>query len=86
MAFDLLSKKTTARDWSCGAADVGSMLFPEKEQKALGNKIDDVRFDVRRAGARMSGAVYALAGAVSALATVKLYKYARGVGLKKEKA
>ena len=42
MAYDIFKGKTN-RDWSCG-----SLILPAKQQAALFNKIDDVRYDVRR--------------------------------------
>ena len=44
MAHDIFLGKTN-RDWSCG-----SLLIPAKQQKAFLDKIDDVRYDIRKVG------------------------------------
>ena len=55
MAQDIFLGRTK-RDWSCG-----SLLLPAKQQKALLAKADDIRYDLRRTGAKMSMATLALA-------------------------
>jgi len=47
MAHDLFFGQTK-RDWSCG-----SILLPVKQQRVLLAKVDDVRYDIRRAGAKV---------------------------------
>ena len=68
MAYDLIHGKTS-RDWS-----IGSLLLPAKQQKALFAKIDDVRYDVRRAKTLISGAVFALSGALGLLALASIFR------------
>ena len=68
MAQDLIFGKTR-RDWSCG-----SLLLPEKQQKALFAKIDDVRYDLRRAGVKVSAATLVLAGALGLLGIASIYR------------
>ena len=73
MAFDLLTHKQSKRDWSCG-----SILLPSKEQDKIFDKIDDLRYDVRTTGGLVGAGMFALAGAVAALAFGKIYKTAKG--------
>ena len=70
MAQDLIFGKTR-RDWSCG-----SLLLPAKQQKALFAKIDDVRYDIRRAGAKVSMGVLALAASLGFLGLASIYRTA----------
>lgn len=73
MAIDLLSGRQNGQDWS-----LGSIIYPESEQKKLFNKIDDLRFDVRRLGANVGGGIYALAGALGAFGVVQIFRTVRG--------
>jgi hypothetical protein len=73
MAHDLLLGKTR-RDWSCG-----SMLLPASQQKAIFNKIDDVRYDIRRVGNRTSVGMLTISAAVSALALASIYRTHKGI-------
>lgn len=68
------SNKIGPRDVSSG---VGSILLPAKEQARLMSKLDDVRYDIRGARDTVGAGVFALAGAVAALAFAKIYKAAR---------
>jgi hypothetical protein len=68
MAHDLFLGQTK-RDWSCG-----SILMPSKQQKVLLAKVDDVRYDVRRAGVKISMATFALAAALGFLGLASIYK------------
>jgi hypothetical protein len=68
MAHDLFFGHTK-RDWSCG-----SILMPSKQQKVLLAKVDDVRYDVRRAGVKISMATFALAAALGFLGLASIYK------------
>jgi hypothetical protein len=143
MAYDILKKKQTPGDWSCGASDlpasahgylpetfwkpaemeaklqeilgkpksfmgpkptreegvvilakfmkdrkigpmdvlgtgigsqVGNILFPKK----LADKIDDVRYDVRRMGGLVGAGVFALAGAFAFLGFAEVYRTSKG--------
>ena len=56
---------------------VGSLLIPTKQQKAFLAKIDDVRYDVRRAGAKIGGATLILSAALGLLGVASLYKTAK---------
>lgn len=62
MAHDLILGKTQ-RDWSCG-----SIVLPAKQQKQIFEKLDDVRYDVRRAGSRAITGMLVLSGALGLLA------------------
>ena len=68
MAQDIFLGRTK-RDWSCG-----SLLLPAKQQKTLLAKIDDVRYDVRRTGAKISMATLALAASLGFLGIASIYR------------
>jgi len=70
MAHDIFLGQTK-RDWSCG-----SILMPLKQQKVLLAKVDDVRYDIRRAGAKVSVGVLALAAALGFLGLASIYRTA----------
>jgi hypothetical protein len=72
MARDLLLGNTNrnwSRDWSCG-----SMLLPASQEKRLFNKIDDVRYDMRRVGNKVAMGVFALSAAFGLLALSSIYR------------
>lgn len=71
MAHDLLYGRTT-RDWSCG-----SLVLPAKQQRSLLNKVDDLRYDVRRAGGRAQIGLLALSAAVGLVAVSGIYRTAK---------
>jgi hypothetical protein len=54
----------------------GSLLLPTKQQREFFAKIDDVRYDVRRAKTLVSGAVFALSGALALLAISQIFRAA----------
>jgi hypothetical protein len=62
MARDLLLGKTD-RDWSCG-----SLVLPASQQKQIFDKLDDVRYDVRRAGNNAKIGMLVLSGALGIVA------------------
>jgi hypothetical protein len=68
MAQDIFLGRTK-RDWSCG-----SLLLPAKQQKALLAKADDIRYDLRRTGAKMSMATLALAASLGFLGIASIYR------------
>jgi hypothetical protein len=70
MAQDIILGKT-GRDWSCG-----SLLMPAKQQKAIFAKIDDVRYDMRRVGNKMSIATLCLAAGIGLLGIASIYRTA----------
>jgi len=70
MAHDIFLGQTK-RDWSCG-----SILLPVKQQKILLAKIDDVRYDIRRAGAKVSVGTLALAASLGFLGLASIYRTA----------
>jgi hypothetical protein len=72
MAYDIFKGKTS-RDWSCG-----SLILPAKQQAALINKIDDVRYDVRRSSKLIQIGMLALSGAVALVAVSNLHRTASG--------
>jgi hypothetical protein len=71
MAYDLIKGKT-GRDWSCG-----SMLLPAKQERALLNKIDDVRYDVRRSSNVIKIGMLSLSAAIALVAVSNLYRASR---------
>ena len=81
MAYDLAKKKHVDGDYTCGLGgedDIGSLLFTDSDQAKLYNKIDDVRYDVRRASSLVAAGVGALAGAVAMLGISQIWRAAQG--------
>lgn len=73
LASYMRAKKIGPMDASAGiGAEVGSILFP----RALSDKIDDIRYDVRNTGGAVAKGVFALAGALAFLGFAKVYKAA----------
>lgn len=68
MAYDIFLGKTS-RDWSCG-----SLLLPAKQQAAIMNKIDDVRYDIRKTGNLFKIGLLSLSGALGLLAVSSIYR------------
>jgi hypothetical protein len=68
MALDLLLGKTR-RDWSCG-----SIVLPAKQQKAIFDKLDDVRYDVRHAGKNATIGMLVLSGALGIVAISNFHR------------
>lgn len=54
----------------------GSILLPDAQQRAFFAKIDDVRYDVRRAQANVSAAVLSLGAGIGLLAVAEIYNVA----------
>ena len=73
MAHDLLLGKTR-RDWSCG-----SIVLPKTQEKRLLDKVDDVRYDVRRAGSRAAIGLLTLSAALGLVAVSGIYRTKRGI-------
>lgn len=71
MAHDLIYGKTR-RDWSCG-----SLLLPDKQERRILDKVDDVRYDVRRAGRLAGAGLLCLAAALGLVAVSGVYRTAR---------
>jgi len=72
MAHDLLLGKIQ-RDWSCG-----SLLLPAKQQRAILNKVDDVRYDIRGAGRLAKIGMLSLSAALGLLAMASVYRTSKG--------
>jgi hypothetical protein len=68
VAYDIF-KGQTKRDWSCG-----SLLLPAKQQQALFNKIDDVRFDIRRSGNIVKIGLLSLSAAIALVAVTNVVR------------
>ena len=71
MAHDIFLG-SSSRDWSCG-----SMLLPAKQQRALLNKVDDVRYDVRQSGKLIQIGLLSLSAAIGLVAVTNLYRTPR---------
>jgi hypothetical protein len=71
MARDLLLGRSR-RDWS-----IGSIVLPAKQQKAIFDKIDEVRYDVRTAANNAKLGMLALTAAVGFVGAVSLYRMVR---------
>jgi hypothetical protein len=56
----------------------GSVLLPDRQQKAIFAKVDDVRFDVRRVGKNVGTAVLVLSAALGAVAVASVYRTSKG--------
>lgn len=78
MAYDIFSGERVSRDWSLGEATVGSLLMPEKQQKAFFWKIDDVRYDLRSARGVIGAGLFALAGALAFVGISSVYRTGKG--------
>lgn len=73
MARDILlgdSKRSWARD------DLGSVVWPVKEQRVLFAKLDDLRYDLRGMRTVVGGALFALSGALAFLGIASVFKTA----------
>jgi hypothetical protein len=68
MARDLIYGRTN-RDWSCG-----SIVLPAKQQKQIFDKLDDVRYDVRRAGNNATIGMLVLSGALGLVALSNFHR------------
>lgn len=69
------------RDNKIGPKDVtgvGSVVFSSKEQDKLYNKIDDVRYDIRKAGAFAGAGIAAIAGSVAVLGLAEMFRVIKG--------
>jgi hypothetical protein len=71
MAIDLILGKTE-RDWS-----LGSILLPASQERRLLDKVDDVRYDVRRAGRAASIGLGLLSAALGLAALSGIYRGTR---------
>ena len=70
MAYDIVFGKTK-RDWSCG-----SLLIPAKQEKAILNKIDDVRYDIRKIGNVAKIGLLTLSAAIGLVAVSSIFQTA----------
>jgi hypothetical protein len=60
------------------SSEMGSLLLPAAQQRAMLNKIDDVRFDVRKAGAAAGKGLLVLGAGIALLGFAQVYRTARG--------
>lgn len=77
MALDLVLGES-GRNWGRGVTTSGSLLLPAKQQKAVFNKIDDVRYDLRRAGSHLRTGTLVLSASLGLLALASVYRTASG--------
>lgn len=75
MAFDLVLGDTS-RGWGRGESTSGSILLPAKQQKAIFRKVDDVRYDLRRAGSHVRTGTLVLSASLGLLALASVYRTA----------
>jgi hypothetical protein len=68
MAHDIFFG-TSSRDWSCG-----SMLLPAGQQRALLNKVDDVRYDIRQSSKLIQIGMLSLSAAIGFVAVSNLWR------------
>lgn len=75
LAKYMKANKIGPRDMSSGiGAEVGSILLPVKEQKAIHSKIDDVRYDIRGAKSVIGAGLFTLSGALALLGIASIYR------------
>jgi hypothetical protein len=72
MAYDIGTRKMTRKNFA-----MSGLLIPAKQEKALFAKIDDVRFDVRNVGSKVSGGLLALSAALGMLGLASIYRTAQ---------
>lgn len=87
MALDLVLGES-GRNWGRGTPGAtgrsrhpdasGSLLLPAKQQKAVFNKIDNVRYDLRRAGSHVRTGTLILSASLGLLALASVYRTASG--------
>jgi hypothetical protein len=71
MALDLIYGKTK-RSWG-----IGSIVLPSSQERRLLAKVDDVRYDVRRAGRVAQVGLLCLSAAVGLAALAGIYRTIR---------
>ena len=77
MSLDLVLGES-GRDWGRGVSTSGSILLPAKQQRAVFAKIDDVRYDLRRAGSHVRTGTLVLSASLGLLALASVYRTASG--------
>lgn len=77
MAYDVVRRREVAGSWCCGLGDDVGLDVKLKDKAALFDKVDDLRYDVRKAGAKAGAAVAALAGAVALVGLTGLWNVTR---------
>ena len=77
MALDLILEES-GRNWGRATSTSGSILLPAKQQRAVFNKIDDVRYDLRRAGSHVRTGTLVLSASLGLLALASVYRTASG--------
>lgn len=79
LADYMKAKKIGPKDMSSGiGAAVGSIIWPEKEQQKLFNKLDDVRFDLRSTRGVVGAGLFGIAGALAFVGIAGIYRTAMG--------
>jgi hypothetical protein len=75
MAHDLALGKTR-RNWS-RSWQSGSLLLPEKQQKEIFRKVDDVRYDLRRATRIFGIGLLCLSAGIGLVGVAGIFRVAR---------
>lgn len=75
MAQDIIFGKTRA-NWS-RSSSMGSVILSSKEQVRLLEKVDDVRYDVRKASGRVAISVMCLAASIGMFSIASIYRTSR---------
>ena len=78
MAFDIILGQTNRRWNRSSDTTVGSLVLPEKQEKRLLNKIDDVRYDIRKTGNLVKISVLSLSAALGFVALASIYRTSKG--------
>ena len=79
LPLDMAENKTIAYMKAKGIgittpSTAGSLLIPTKQQEAFMKKIDDIRYDVRRAGSKVGASLLFLSAALGLIAMSGIYK------------
>lgn len=79
LADFMKDKKIGPKDMTSGiGAAVGSIIWPESEQKKLFEKLDDVRFDIRGMRGVVGAGLFGIAGALAFVGIAGIYRTAMG--------
>jgi hypothetical protein len=78
MAQDIIFGKTRA-NWSRSSSlsGMGSVILSAKEQARLLNKVDDVRYDLRKVSGRVAISVSLLAASIGMFAIASIFRTSR---------
>lgn len=77
-AISMLVDHMKANKIGVKVSGVGSVLLSSSEQQRFLDKIDDVRYDIRRAGSLAGAGIAAIAGAVATLGIAEMFRAIKG--------